>query len=100
MSLTLVKPSDVDLSKVDLEFAHIRRGKRGRGTGTITYDAGARSTTVDRRAALAKPPFADSAKLWAQAVEMFFRARAAGAAKGEPFVVVVDFYRQIGGGFR
>lgn len=97
--MNLVKPSDVDLSKVDLEFAHIRRGRSGR-PGTITYDAGARSTTVDRRAALAKPPFADSALLWSRAVEMFLRARAAGTAKGEPFLVVTNFYRQIGGGFR
>jgi hypothetical protein len=93
MSLQLVKPSDVDLSAVDVEWAHVR-GRR------VTYEAGGRSTTVDRRAALAKPPFADSAKLWARAVELFMIARGRGEAKGEPFIVVTNIYRQIGGGFR
>ena len=93
MSLALVKPSDVDLSAVDVEFAHLRRG-------SITLDAGGRSTTVDRRAALAKPPFVDSGRLWARAVELFYAARARGQAKGEAFLVVTDIYRKIGGGFR
>lgn len=93
MSLQLVKPSDVDLSQVDLEFAHLRRR-------SITYDAGGRSTTVDRRAALAKPPFCDSAILWNRALEFFYAARGRGEAKGEPFIVVTNIYRQLGGGFR
>lgn len=90
---TIVRPTDVDLSQVELEFAHLRKGR-------ITYDAGGRSTTVDRRAALAKPPFADSARLWAKAVEFFLAARGRGQAPGEPFIVVTNFYRQLGGGFR
>ncbi len=89
----IVQPTDVDLSRVEVEFAHLRKGR-------ITYDAGGRSTTVDRRAALAKPPFVDSARLWARAVELFQLARARGEAKGEPFIVVTNFYRQLGGGFR
>ncbi len=93
MSGLIVKPTDVDLSRVEVEFAHLRRG-------SITYDAGGRSTTVDRRAALQKPPFADSAKLWTKAVEFFYAARARGGAKGEPFIVVTNIYRQLGGGFR
>jgi hypothetical protein len=78
---------------VEVEFAHLRKR-------AITYDAGGRSTTVDRRAALQKPPFADSAVLWAKAVELFYAARARGEGKGEPFIVVTNMYRQIGGGFR
>lgn len=93
MPLELVRPQDVDLAQVDIEFAHIRRG-------AIEYAAGGRTTTIDKRAALAKPPFADSAKLWARAVELFFQARGRGEAKGEPFLIVADIYRKIGGGFR
>lgn len=98
MSLQLVRPEDVDLTKVDLEFAHIRR-RRGRGT-VIQYDAGARSTTVDARAALHKPPFVDDARLWDRAVESFFALRGRGQAPGEPFIVATNIYRQLGGQFR
>jgi len=98
VSLQLVRPEDVDLSKVDLEFAHIRR-RRGRGT-SITYDGGGRSTTVDARAALHKPPFVDDARLLDRAVAAFFELRGRGQAPGEPFIVVTNIYRQIGGQFR
>ncbi len=89
----IVLPTDVDLSKVEVEFAHLKRGR-------LTYEAGGRSTTIDRRAALEPPPFVDSKRLWSKAVEIFTQSRARGLAKGEPFIVVTNFYRQIGGGFR
>jgi hypothetical protein len=98
VSLQLVRPEDVDLSKVDLEFAHIRR-RRGRGT-TIQYDAANRSTTVDARAALVRPPFCDDRLLWDRAVEAFYLLRSRGQAPGVPFIVVTNIYRQIGGNFR
>lgn len=93
MSLQLVKPGDVDLSKVDVEFAHIK-GKR------LHYDAAGRSTVIERRQQLDKPPFVASAQLWARAVETFHATRARGGARGVPFIVVVDIYRQLGGDFR
>jgi hypothetical protein len=91
--LQLVKPGDVDLSRVDVEFAHIRNGR-------LRYDAAGRSTVIERRQQLDKPPFVASAAMWATAVELFHAERARGGARGVPFIVVVDIYRKIGGDFR
>jgi hypothetical protein len=89
----IVRPCDVDLSKLEVEFAHLRKGR-------ITYEAGGRATTIDRRAQLDCPPFVCSRKLWTVAVERFHQGRARGQLRGTPFLVVTQLYRQLGGDFR
>lgn len=93
MMPAIVRPEDVDLSGLQTEFWH----KRGRH---ITLDTCSRATTVERRAALSPPPFVDSKRLWSKAVEVFQQLRGRGLAAGEPFIVVTNVYRQLGGGFR
>lgn len=92
MSL-IVQPSDVDLSKVEIDFAHIRGGR-------IEFDHGGRTTTIDKRSQLACPPFATDKRTWANAVELFVTGREHGQLRGTPFLVVTQLYRQLGGDFR
>lgn len=68
----------VDLSQVKTEVIHVR----------------------DRRQALQAPPFVLDRKLWDRAVAIFKQARARGQLQGEPFVVLTNVYRSIGGDFR
>jgi hypothetical protein len=68
----------VDLSQVKTEFVEVR----------------------DRRQALAPPPFIQDRALWARAIEVFKRARSCGQLPGEPFVVLTNVYRSLGGDFR
>jgi hypothetical protein len=91
--MNLVRPGDVDLSRVDVEFAHIKGGR-------LQYDAAGRSTVIERRQQLDRPPFVASAQLWARAVDTFHQLRGRGQARGVPFIVVVNIYRQLGGDFR
>lgn len=89
----IVRPEDVDLTQLTTEFWHAR----GR---EITLETGGRATTMERRASLAPPPFVDDKRRWARAVDFFQRQRSCGRAQGEPFIVVTNIYRQLGGGFR
>jgi hypothetical protein len=88
-----VQPSDVDLSRVEIDFAHIRRDR-------IEFERSGRTTTIDKRSQLACPPFATDKRTWSRAVELFIQGRELGQLRGTPFLVVTQLYRQLGGDFR
>lgn len=86
-------PGDIDLSRTEVEFAHMKKGR-------IHYDAGGRTSVIERRQQLDPPPFVDSKALWSRAVARFHALRSSGRARGVPFIVVTNIYREMGGGFR
>lgn len=73
-----VDPRRVDLSRVRTEFVEVR----------------------EKRADLAAPPFVQDRKLWDRAVSIFRDARRKGQLPGEPYIVLTNVYRSIGGEFR